>query len=87
MVAENVRQFVFASSSSVYGDTTLVSAHEDDLVGRSAASSPTNIVAPVVSSCKVKTETLVTYPSQLLVGSKDVINVKREDALLIQRHP
>jgi UDP-glucose-4-epimerase GalE len=30
MVAENVRQFVFASSSSVYGDTLSVSAHEDD---------------------------------------------------------
>jgi hypothetical protein len=38
------------------------------------ASSLTNIVATVVSSCKVKTETLVTYPLQLLVGSKDVIN-------------
>jgi UDP-glucose-4-epimerase GalE len=32
MVAENVRQFVFASSSSVYGDTLSVSAHEDDPV-------------------------------------------------------
>lgn len=32
MVAENVRQFVFASSSSVYGDTVSVSAHEDDPV-------------------------------------------------------
>ena len=28
MVAEDVRQFVFASSSSVYGDTVSVSAHE-----------------------------------------------------------
>jgi UDP-glucose 4-epimerase len=32
MVAEDVRQFVFASSSSVYGDTGSLSAHEDDPV-------------------------------------------------------
>lgn len=32
MVAEGVRQFVFASSSSVYGDTASASAHEDEPV-------------------------------------------------------